>query len=191
MHAGNIEMDLLDVLRTARWIWYRYQLSRSRIHSLEPAKFIWDFVDHEHGRWRRAQSYKCTLIDLLVSTRLYHLYISHDHVYGLLGLYKLCVSPQVPSSLRPDYAKDLRQLFRDATRIAVESAYGCGLHYLSVISHHDDDSAIVPSWVPAWHHDRNFARDPHQFDAVARADDGEPTKCYNLPGNQDVLGVQG
>lgn len=60
-----------------------------------------------------------------------------------------------------------------------------------MIYHNEYDSAILPSWVPAWHHGRNSARDPPPFDAYADADDGEPPKCYILPANQDVVGVQG
>lgn len=59
MYAGSITLDFLDVLRTARWIWCRYGLTRDQIDTLRPVTRMWDYTDPDYGQYPSSLCSKC------------------------------------------------------------------------------------------------------------------------------------
>lgn len=151
---GNVAVPLLDILRTIVWIGYRYRYSigiNSRI--INSGSLLWNFVDQEYGLYSRLNSQQgASATTCLYLARTLDVRDARDKVFGILGLMRL---ESLPRELVPNYEKSLQDVFRDATRYALQENWG---YYADMVfnkishrSHAEVKDRHWLSWVPRWY----------------------------------------
>lgn len=165
---GSLEIPLLDILRTAIWLWYcRYHIPFEPEHyiGLKNARWIWGYADSDFGPYKPGHRWALELFNSLVDLGDLDVFDQRDHVNAILGLYqKFRTGERLPEILAPDYSKPLREVLRDATRFGIGEAKD--LYHLNNIAHRCPSSinhAEVPTWVLRADQDWNGDQDPCQL----------------------------
>lgn len=152
-HRGDFRVPLLCVLRVARWLYYKwYQLPASFTEPndiLRNARGIFECADKDLGRFHLAQNnlYRClvTFGPLCTSD-------PRDHVYAVIGLWQMHnKSGLLPVKLRPNYTLDMREVFTNATKFALQEINQLDMLLQIPGPVKVEDYDQWPSWVPALH----------------------------------------
>lgn len=130
VYCDEHEVSLIDLMCTAVWIQHKqHQLpfDLDREDGMLNASYMSAHVDHDQG-WFSAHHGKTPfLVDLLRYFRPFGVSEARDKVYALLGLTRWAASGHpLPSSLTPQYQKPLREVLRDATRVAIRESGDSG-----------------------------------------------------------------
>ncbi|EMC98505.1 hypothetical protein BAUCODRAFT_574559 [Baudoinia panamericana UAMH 10762] len=200
--CGNIEMDLLHVVRAAAWLDYKQLtlpfLNHENMDGIQYAFILWTYSDRSRGPHGTSSPFPPpTLYALMAEFRSFETAEPRDHVYGVLGLYqKLGRVQRLSQELLPDYRRPLDAVFRDVTALWIREwnslevlryIYGTprGMHGM-------DRTLDLPSWVPAWHRKWNDAKDPLRFILSFDAAGQRPVRLYDDGNaNLSVLNVSG
>ncbi|KAK4553879.1 hypothetical protein LTR86_009054 [Recurvomyces mirabilis] len=127
---------------------------------------------------------------LHVATKYYRASDNHDYVYGMLGLCKADTLSRWSVLLEPRYTKPIRDVFRDATRAAIEEARSLdiltnALHYLCW--NVDTVLQASPSWVVSWDHSYNYHEDASFLLSIFRPENNHTIIYEAQPLDQDLL----
>ena len=174
-YCGDFEIPLLDVLRTASWLYQKSHFIPSSLRcssELFRAFKTHTYADNEQGRFGHRSNGGAGLWVLLASLRDFEVYDPLDHVYGILGLYrKYHPTGELSVLLAPDYTKSLQDVLRDATRLAIEELQD--LEYLNDLSHRPwqfEEDRAFPTWVSRCDRAWDGEHDPGQLQSMSRAD---------------------
>ncbi|KAK3680251.1 hypothetical protein LTR78_000629 [Recurvomyces mirabilis] len=131
------------------------------------------------------------LSTLHLATDLFRASDSHDYVYSVLGLCYADTLSRWSSLLEPRYTISPRDVFRDATRAAIEEAQSLQILVRGADSLCCSPDTILrasPSWVVSWDHSYNYDEDavPLHFNFAA-ADDNHPIMYGRHSHDQDLL----
>lgn len=86
--CGTVEIELVDVLRTAGWLAYkRHHLPFVTSDSLLNASNLANYADHVHGLFRGLFGINVHLHELLHKAKARIASDPRDYVYGILGMY--------------------------------------------------------------------------------------------------------
>ncbi|CAK4030739.1 Hypothetical predicted protein [Lecanosticta acicola] len=155
---GELSISLLDVCRAAVWfncrngssipveVWNALiGMMRMWVEFIDPI----DLMAEIHvSRERPRDMY---VGDALSFARDLESEEPRDHVYGVLGMMS-CTWNGVPADLRPDYAKPIEAVLRDATRYALQEARHVDRIFAEVwhrTTQELEDSSWR-SWLPHW-----------------------------------------
>lgn len=194
MLCGDFEIQLINVLRAARWCWYKFEYLKDSL--LDPQSFLdgpqelFDLMDAKyglHGRKSRIHIYRCLRLGRLFATTL-----PVDKVYAALGL--LAQSERESHFLRPDYSKSLVDVLRDASYAAGSESNRSG-RILSEVSHYTEyemEGKIFPSWVPRWDRPWQGDLEPRMLTSHSAASTGlHPNLKGHWTMDANVLSVEG
>lgn len=158
--CGDLTVDLIDVLRVAAWLHYKFfflQRELSISHGLASAVGMFDFVDKNHGTMRVKETSRIRLYEMFNLTNQFETSLPHDQVYGLVGL---LASDQrfnfsKNSIPKPDYSKPCSTVFVPLTRLMLEDDKT--LDFLDHVRHTScaDITSNGPSWAPRWDRKRD------------------------------------
>lgn len=149
---GNYIIDFLDIARASHWIAHKQKfVSKALIVSSGrgTASALFDYVDREHGFHgsRTIAGREHVPLEQLMSDT-FELLASdpRDKIYAILGLRDW--PNGVPKLLEPDYIKSEADLFRDASRFALETPGEYGLSGLESLNTLEEDlrSTDLVSW---------------------------------------------
>lgn len=200
-HCGGYEVPLVDVMRAAQWLSYKRflvtcDLADSKgIHNIISLSPIMDL-----GRQgpRTTQQRKTALYWLLRRLQNFDASNPRDHVFGLLGMYlKFKGMKTVPDLLAPDYNKTVAEVFRDATRFAIQMIPSDlpVFSYINPDPPPDQGSKEVgwfPSWVPQWHSSPLETMHPRDLPAFYNCHDGVWVyEVENADADPNVLSLRG
>ncbi|CAJ2508747.1 Uu.00g137730.m01.CDS01 [Anthostomella pinea] len=133
---GDVKLWLTKVLTT--WLTHKYAYLSFEVLTMMPridnASMMWELADKANSPFRGSWAKDIDLIFLLDMVRSFHAHDSRDHVFGIIGLYQRFTNDLVPDvplpvELVPDYTKPWAEVYRDATRFAVEETRDLSLLY--------------------------------------------------------------
>ncbi|KAK5694309.1 hypothetical protein LTR97_009931 [Elasticomyces elasticus] len=193
-YCGDIEISLAHVLLCASWVVFKGSVT-PQIRDLKAIDFdglffasgIWEMADVEHGPYSHWQ---LAVQELLRRYKDMSAYESRDHVYAFLGLYRRMFQ-NIPTQLTPDYRKPLQDVFREATRYAIEESDILDtLFQVYRDPQNPTDCHTWPTWVPHWH--RRSEQEHKILTDTANASEGKKLELLSLmPVNEFVLSVRG
>lgn len=200
-HCGSYELPLVDVMRAAQWLSYKRFLvtcdvkDSKGIHNIISLSPMMDL-----GRQgpRTTQRRKTALYWLLRRLQNFDATDPRDHVFGILGMYmKFRGTKTIPDLLAPDYNKTVAEVFRDATRFAIQMIPSD----LPVFSYINPDPppdqgaervGWFPSWVPQWHSSPIETQHPRDLPALYKChDDVWVHQMKEAAADPDVLSLRG
>lgn len=122
VYCGNIQMDLVNMLRVHMWLCENLRHSDDDIYGLLPV--LAATIDKLHWSTDSAFGGSNKMVAHSVAFKLWALQgldaaDPRDHVYGALGLLHNNEDGNIPLLLQPDYSKDALTVFCDATRYAI------------------------------------------------------------------------
>ena len=158
-----------------------------------------EFVDNIYG-WHKQDSKvkRCRepfLSEILPVAQKLETSEDKDRIFGMLGLKEW--PHGIPNLLAPDYEKPINEIFRDATRYAIEEASDEVLwvwHKIHLRSTEELDSKKLLSWVPDWSRAWDAVTDPAPFLSDFDCDDGIKSvreTSYASDSEPDILVVGG
>ena len=180
--CGRSVFGIRNVLRVARWLTYKkfyMPLYVTRSKGRVVASLMWDFVDP----WNSADlaSFHCLtdLTAILDQDFPAETTEPRDAVYGVLGLMARTRTLEKDHALlKLDYAKPVAEIYRDATRYALQERQS--LRLLRHVDHGGADAYDLqgfPSWVPQYSRaERRRVDAPVLLSAVSFADGSRPVK---------------
>lgn len=140
-----------------------------RARGLINAARIGDFADSKNGYYAKWRPELVSLLSIFADLNAHE---PRDYVYGFLGLYRRFIG-DIPAALKPDYSRPLRDVFRDATRCAIEENKTLDIFQnLSRRPINGKEFSDWPTWVPLWHLKYNSNFHPYPMSPKA-ADHGE------------------
>jgi Heterokaryon incompatibility protein (HET) len=154
---GRHEIPWIEVARTAVWMQYvipqQHGTSRMDCAGIDNATVMWQYSEREYGLYGPGQARKLSLGNLLANSRHFKTSDARDKVYGLLALTTWSMSGrQLPPEITPDYRKSFMEVYRDATRLAIQEKQN--LHILRYVLASEvealNERRGFPSWVPRW-----------------------------------------
>ncbi|CAJ2501031.1 Uu.00g038840.m01.CDS01 [Anthostomella pinea] len=178
--CGSFTLDLLDVVRAARWLQFHYRSTPAVVQIANSAGFphavpMFDTIDHAQG-FNRRMDYESTLFDLLLSTQKLVATDPRDHLFGVFGLLEQRAQQDLlPGTfelrglvkqrgkplhqdlqllMQPNYTLSLPKVMRNATRLAILDRED--LKPLDHLTHRADGESESDfcSWTVRW--DRAF-----------------------------------
>lgn len=175
---GNVSVSLLDLVRALVWVYHTRWNVGINARLIPSVTILWQLVDQDIS----SKSRECSQRGLSATSCLYlarSLSVTdpRDRVFGMLGLMRL---DSIPRELQPDYQKSVGDVFRDATRYALQEGKGyCTDMIFDMISHRSQEEVEDPlwlSWVPRW--DRSFE--------VAEGDAAMLRPIFNAHGGESI-----
>ena len=154
-HYGSVVIDLLDVLRVARWLMFKMELlpfDATQHRGLVNAAKVWDLRDEKYSSFGLRLA-NMGLLELLQILREFHAFDAKDHLFALAGLYQKFTGQQVSqiTLLVPDYRKSLMQIFRDATRHIIQDRENLTIFVELYLHPRERREEPWLTWVPRWH----------------------------------------
>ena len=156
----SFSLELLDILRVTRWLRDSRLPGLTDLQGLIYVRDLHGVVDEQFGRYSKGR--RPSLTTLLEISRWLNASEPRDFIYGMLGLrYQNDVGGKLPSRLVPDYQKPVDEVFRDATREAIDDLKTTQLwRYISHRSEKDLQAGRLPSWVIDLSRKRDGREDP-------------------------------
>lgn len=155
-HYGEFEVSLLDILRSARWLIYKFRqlpdISRSTFRGIYNAVSMGRIADRYYGKLHTCSF--ATMSDCLESlSNSLHTFDRRDCVFAVLAVWQLLTKAAVvPDILKPDYTLSVRDVFTGAVKFAIKESHSLSLlEQISEPSKEPQDSTW-PSWVPVLDH---------------------------------------
>jgi len=147
-HWGGFTFDLLDTVRAAAWLMYKYRSTPSSLYNrngLHCASEMLEMICPDHRFALNSED----LANMFVTIRQFEKTEPKDSIYAILGLLDKDTSPEISQAalLEVDYAKSLSSVLRDATRYSL--CQRGDLSALCQIYHHFDVLANYESF-PTW-----------------------------------------
>jgi len=147
-HWGSITFDLLDTVRAAVWLLYKYRSISNGLCNgvgLRCASEMFKIL-YPNPRFISRREY---LANMFVTIRKFEMTEPKDSIYAILGLLDKNTSLENSQGalLEVDYAKSLSSVLQDATRYAL--CQKGDLYAFGVINHHFDvldDCRSFPTW---------------------------------------------
>ncbi|KAK5745809.1 hypothetical protein LTR17_001311 [Elasticomyces elasticus] len=161
-HCGSQSVPLLHLLRAAIWLYSKTKSLPGPLdghRGLARAVHIASYADVTFKVPFQAGG---NLLWMMNTLRQYSASLDKDHVYGLVGMYQR-FSPQdfeLPSNLVPRYNRSARDIYCDATKLAMSEL--STLDALLYVCHHSDDEVEnnwLPTWVPQWQRKQDLSID--------------------------------
>jgi hypothetical protein len=184
-YYGKHEIPLVDVLRAAKWLRYKLDFMSPKVAkeiTSSHAVTMFDMVDKKRTKF--------SLHYLLYALRAFRTFDPRDHVFAILGMSEQQITlPGSTEFPRADYALDVCDAFRNATRYAIE--WSRTLWALEQVYETDQDFSNWSSWVPRWNHQFNGFTDPDRMIPLFRTDDGVPLNMFRVHGKPNALGICG
>jgi hypothetical protein len=148
-HYGELELPLISILRSARWLAHKwYQLpsaSLSAFRRLETTASMFDLVDRRYGVLRTA-AHLINMASLLRNLGRLQTFDRRDRVYAIMGLWQMFTkSATLPDVLRPDYNLGVCEVFVAGMRYAIEE---CNSLWTLEDICQPSREAQWPSWLP-------------------------------------------
>jgi hypothetical protein len=149
-HFGEMDVPLIDVLRLAKWLYYKWfhlpKPTDSQSDGLINAESMFNAVDQKYGLFYTTDGpimNNCfwQFGRLGTSNR-------RDCVFAILGLWQMFTKATVlPDILTPDYTLSVCKVFTNGTKFAIKES---GLGILEMISEPTQaaQDLMLPSWVP-------------------------------------------
>lgn len=160
---GPFEFDLLDILRSVRWLVHKVRYAPKCIgrQALDSTLHLSDFVDKTYGSHGSGAAKEPSFVQLMDSARSRLVTEPRDRIFAMLGMKKW--PDGTPDVLVPDYKKPIADVLREATRYALrERRDDMSLlwSHLSVPSEADLEREDFLSWVPMWNTQHSDLADP-------------------------------
>jgi hypothetical protein len=186
IHCGQESMDMLQLFRSAVWIQHKqhklpFDLDAER--GILNASYMSAYVDHDEGWFAARHGQEIFLADVFRYFRAFNVTESCDAVYALLGLSRWACQPSpMPPLITPSYPKSPRDIFKDATKMAiVESG---DLWLFRYVEHGRElqppSQAVPPTWVPCLFRAPDPTTEPNHLRSAFRANFGNEGRDHGF-----------
>jgi hypothetical protein len=157
LYCGTASIDLDKVMAATAWLRYKqWQELRAYPLGFHGVLNMW-FYRKDRKRMVDDVDFMWTLIG---NTGGFECSDLRDRVFGLVGLYQLCMQrTELPSALIPDYHKDPVAVIRNATQLAIEESSDPIVWWNPSFQRRSGIHSL-PSWVP------EFIRDIHDDEGL-------------------------
>jgi len=193
-HWGTYTFDLLNTVRAAAWLMYRYRPTPASLYNhngLNCASELFEILYPDP----RFASRRKNLASMFLTIRRFEKTEPKDSIFAILGLMDKDMFPESGQAalLEVDYAKSLSSVLRDATRYSLCQTGDLSAFYL--INHRFDVLAGCESF-PTWAIRADLQREvseayslPINFDASVGLE--APSLLGDVSLSEEVLLVQG
>jgi hypothetical protein len=192
-HRGKYEIPLIDVLRVAAWLRYKW-LALPILTFQEGVPYaaaIFDSADKDCGYFHHFSGDQ-KMGNLLLDLMDFQALNPRDHVFAVLGLWQRhAKSTELPSVLEPDYTLSIQTVFRNVTRFAIQEGRNLNPLAWDRGPRKGTEPKQWPSWVPRLDYSNDRVNEAPTLKSMFRADAGVPMRLTDDSDRPDVLSVSG
>lgn len=173
---GEIQITLIDILRSARWLCYKWYhlpwMPASTREGIGNAEAVANAVDRKHGLSHTLKG--SAMMNCLADFDRHRTSNRKDTVFAILGLWQMLTEvTMLPEILKPDYKLSVCEIFTRATRFAIRESHKLAILELISEPPREDEGVEWPSWVPV------LNRDTYAIDTAARLPGGYTSRAHN------------
>lgn len=190
-HRGDFAVPLAGIVRVAIWMRYKWhQLPVMLYPHLRGLVNVIAMHDaRTHARNRRPN---IAMLNCITSFKGFVTYDPRDRIFAVLGLWQQYTRAlELPSALKPNYKCNTSDVFRNATRFAIQECGSLLPLKLVITPVTQDQGDVWPSWVPRFEWTPETFNSPIATDGLFQADGGVSMVLCEMNDRPNALVVRG